>query len=390
VTAHPTLSADDPHLLSTVRAAATNRLAPMAHAGPVGRVNRDLLRALADEGVLPLLFPTGPGERAQARAATICLLREALAYSCTDAEVALSMQGIGGYPVLQSGQAHHVERWIPAMRDGTAVAAFALTEPEAGSDAAALQLQARKDGPGRWRLNGTKTWITNAPDADFYVTFARTTADAGARGVTAFLVPADAPGLTATTIELFAPHPIGTLEFDGVAMTADDVLGDVDRGFRVAMQTFDLFRPSVGAAAVGMAAAALDAAVARTAHRSAFGAPLGSKQAVAHALADAATKVEASRLLVGAAADAYDRRDPSVTSRSAMAKLFATESAQQVIDVAVQFHGASGLISGHPMELLYREIRATRIFEGASEIQRDLIARALYAGSPADPRSHRP
>jgi alkylation response protein AidB-like acyl-CoA dehydrogenase len=389
MTMTPTLSADQPDLLETVRAAATDRLAPLAHEGVPGRVSRPLLRALGDEGVLPLLFPTGPGERPQARATTICLLREALAYSCTEAEVAVSMQGIGGYPVLQSGQPHHLDRWIPAMREGTAVAAFALTEPEVGSDAAALQLEARADGPGRWQLFGTKTWITNAPDADFYVTFARTTADAGARGVTAFLVPADAPGLTATAIELFAPHPIGTLDFDGVAVSTEDVLGDVDRGFRVAMATFDLFRPSVGAAAVGMAASALDAAVAHTARREAFGAPLGTKQAIAHALADAATKVEASRLLVGAAADAYDRNDPSVTSRSAMAKLFATESAQQVIDTAVQFHGASGLAAGHPMELLYREIRATRIFEGASEIQRDLIARALYAGSAVDPRSRR-
>jgi acyl-CoA dehydrogenase len=366
-------------LFAWARRIATGRLAPIAECGPEGRVSRDLLKALGDEGVLPLLFPADGGPRAQANAETICLIREAVAYACTPAEVAISMQGIGGYPVLQSGPDHQLRRWIPVLRAGTAVAAFALTEPGAGSDAAALELRADPDGSGGWRLTGTKTWITNAPDADFYTTFARTTQGAGARGVTAFLVPADAPGLRQSAIALFAPHPIGRLEFDGVRVAAADVLGEVDRGFAVAMKTFDLFRPSVGAAAVGMACAALDATIAYTSTRQAFGQEIGRKQAVAHALADAATKLEASRLLVYAAAAAYDARDIRVSAKSAMAKVFATETAQQVIDLAVQFHGASGLESGHLIELLYREIRATRIFEGASEIQRDIIARDLFA-----------
>jgi acyl-CoA dehydrogenase len=368
-------------LFASVRRIATEQLAPIARRGPEGRVSRDVMQALASEGLLGLLFPLGGNDREQATAETICLLREAVAYSCTPAEVAISMQGIGGYPVLQSGRPDHLERWIPAMRDGSAVAAFALTEPEAGSDAAALQLRAEPDGPGRWRLHGTKTWITNAPDADFYTTFARTTQGAGARGVTAFLVPSDSPGLHASRIELVAPHPIGRLEFDGVLVTDADVLGEVDRGFGVAMKTFDLFRPSVGAAAIGMAAAALDATVLHTSTREAFGQPLGRQQAVAHALADAATKLEAARLLVRSAAIAYDTHDDRVSAKAAMAKVFATESAQQVIDTAVQFHGASGLQTGHLLEGLYREIRASRIFEGASEIQRDIIARDLYAGT---------
>lgn len=366
-------------LFAWARRIATDSLAPIAAREPEGRVSRDLLKALGDEGVLSLLFPADGGPRAQASAETICLIREAVAYACTAAEVAISMQGIGGYPVLQSGQDHHLRRWIPALRAGTAVAAFALTEPEAGSDAAALQLRADPDGSGGWRLNGRKMWITNAPDADFYTTFARTTQGAGANGVTAFLVPADSPGLQQRAIELFAPHPIGRLEFDGVPVGAADVIGEVDRGFAVAMKTFDLFRPSVGAAAVGMASAALDATIDYTSTRQAFGQELGRKQAVAHALADAATRLEAARLLVHAAAAAYDTQDLRVSARAAMAKVFATEAAQQAIDMAVQFHGASGLESGHLIELLYREIRATRIFEGASEIQRDIIARDLFA-----------
>lgn len=374
------LSAEDPDLFDRLRGLAADVFASLAHRGQPGRVDRAVLGALAETGVLRLLYPE-PGEgRDQARAATICLAREAISYACTEAESLFVMQGLGGYPVLQSGQPHHLDRWIKPLRAGTAVAAFALTEPDAGSDAASLRLEAAPDGDG-WRLHGEKQWITNAPDADFYVTFARTAADAGARGVTAFLVPADAPGLTATPLDLMAPHPIGELSFDAVPVTRLDVLGEVDRGFRVAMRTLDLFRPSVGSATVGMAQAALDATIDRTSQRRAFGAPLAHKQAIAHSLADAATNLAAARLLVAEAAKAYDDGSPRVTAKAAMAKLFATETAQQVIDTAVQFHGASGLRSGHLIERLYREIRATRIYEGASEIQRDIIARDLFPAS---------
>lgn len=378
------LGLDPAAVQEQVRDVALRTLAPLSAAGHTGRVDRALLKAIANEGVLDLLFP--PGDRAQATAGTVCAIREALGYGCPEADVAVSMQGIGGYPVLQSGQPHHLDRWLGPMREGTAVAAFALTEPEVGSDAAALELRAEPDGDG-WRLRGMKQWITNAPDADFYVTFARTTQDARARGVTAFLVPADRPGLTGETIGFIAPHPIGRLSYDGVRVGPEDVLGEVDRGFRVAMRTFDLFRPSVGAAAIGMAQAALDAAVARTSGRTAFGRLIGANQAVAHALADAATRIEASRLLVHAAAQAYEEGDPRVTTKAAMAKVFATETASAVVDTAIQFHGASGLEAGHLLEGLYREVRASRIFEGASEIQRDLIARNLYRGTPLDNRT---
>jgi acyl-CoA dehydrogenase len=273
-------------------------------------------------------------------------------------------------------------RWIPEVAAGRAVAAFALTEPGAGSDAGALALRAEPDGGG-YRLTGTKTWISHAPDADVYTVFARTTPDAGARGVTAFAVAGDADGLTGAPLELLAPHAIGTLELDGVRVPAEDVLGEVDGGFAVAMRTLDLFRPSVGAAAVGMAQAALDAALDRADRRTAFGEPIRAFQAVSHQLADMATRLQAARLLVYDAAAAHDAGTGRVTRQAAMAKLYATEAAQFVIDAAVQIHGASGLQRGHLLEELYREVRALRIYEGTSEIQRSIIARELYRDRPA-------
>ncbi|MFI7016015.1 acyl-CoA dehydrogenase family protein [Streptomyces sp. NPDC050164] len=244
---------------------------------------------------------------------------------------------------------------------------------------APAELAADPDGPARWRLTGEKCWISNAPEADFYTVFARTTPGAGARGVTAFLVPADRPGLTGSGLDMLSPHPIGALDFDAVPVTADDVLGEVDRGFRVAMGTLNLFRPSVGAFAVGMARAALDATLAHTAGRDAFGGKLSDLQAVSHQVAEMALRTEAARLMVYAAATAYDEGAPDVPQRAAMAKLLATETAQYVVDTAVQLHGARALQRGHLLEHLYREVRAPRIYEGASEVQRGIIAKELYA-----------
>ncbi|MEU1474393.1 acyl-CoA dehydrogenase [Streptomyces sp. NPDC005760] len=238
---------------------------------------------------------------------------------------------------------------------------------------------AESDGPSRWRLTGEKCWISNAPEADFYTVFARTTPGAGARGVTAFLVPADRPGLTGTPLDMLSPHPIGALAFDAVPVSADDVLGEVDRGFRVAMGTLNLFRPSVGAFAVGMAQAALDATLAHTSRRDAFGGKLRDLQSVAHTVAEMALRTDAARLMVYAAATAYDEGAPDVPKRAAMAKLLATETAQYVVDTAVQLHGARALQRGHLLEHLYREVRAPRIYEGASEVQRGIIAKELYA-----------
>ncbi|MFJ8669480.1 acyl-CoA dehydrogenase family protein [Streptomyces sp. NPDC093600] len=353
-----------------LRALAAEHLRPLADKGEPGRVNRPLVAALGELGLLARLFRAG--------ALDLCLMRESLAHSCTEAETALALQGLGAHPVAAAGTPEQRERWLPEVTAGRAVAAFALSEPDAGSDAAALALEARPDGSGGWLLHGEKRWISNAPEADFATVFARTTPDAGARGVTAFLVPADRPGLTGSPLDMLSPHAIGTLVFDGVPVGRADVLGEVDRGFRVAMNTLNLFRPSVGAFAVGMAQAALDATLAHTAARPAFGGVLRDLQSVAHQVAEMATRTEAARLLVYAAAAAYDSGAADVPKRAAMAKLLATETAQYVVDAAVQLHGARALQRGHLLEHLYREVRAPRIYEGATEVQRTIIAKELY------------
>jgi acyl-CoA dehydrogenase len=361
-----------------VRAVAVERIEPLTH-GHDGRVNRAMLAALGKLGLLRGLFGGEPDEQPHnAAAMQLCLLREALAQVSGEAETALALQGLGSYPILQSGSPELVERWIPRVVSGEAVAAFALSEAGAGSDAGALALRAEPDGDG-WRLSGEKLWISNAPDADIYSVFARTTPDTRARGVTAFAVPGDRPGLSGEHLELLSPHPIGRLVFDGVHVTPADVLGQVDGGFGVAMRTLDLFRPSVGAFAVGMAQAALDATIVHVRHREVLGAPLAGQQSVAHRIADMATELEAARLLVYAAATAYDEGLPpkDQSRRSAMAKLYATEAAQRIVDGCVQLHGAVALQHGHLLEHLYRDVRSLRIYEGASEIQRSIIARDL-------------
>ena len=380
------LTADQRAFAAEVRSLGARELAPLAETGEPGRVNRELIKAMGRFGLLARLFPgvAGGQPSREAPATDLCLLRESLATQSTEAETALALQGLGSYPVLQSGQAEQVGRWLPAVAAGDAVAAFALSEPGAGSDAAALELAAEPDGSG-WRLTGEKMWISNAPEADFYTVFARTTAGARARGVSAFVVPADRPGLSGEHLDMVSPHPIGTLSFDGVPVLAGELLGERDRGFAVAMRTLDLFRPSVGAFAVGMAQAALDAAVTHASTRTAFGGLLKDQQVVAHLLAEMATRTEAARLLVYSAAAALDEGAPAVAGRSAMAKLLATETAQFVVDAAVQIHGARALQRGHPLEHLYREVRAPRIYEGASEIQRTIIARELLRRDGAGP-----
>ena len=342
--------------------------APIAARGEAGRLNRPLVLALGEHGLLELVFAGSAVE--------LCELREGLAHGCTEAETALALQGLGGYPILSRGSPAVREEWIPRLSTGEVVAAFALSEPDAGSDAASLTLQAKRERDG-FRLTGTKLWISNAPEADVYSVFARTSDD-GAKGITGFAVPRESDGLTGEHLDLLAPHPIGRLDFDGVRVEADQVLGDIDGGFAVAMDTLDLFRPSVGAFAVGMAQAALDAAVEHTREREAFGRPLSHFQAVSHQLADVATEIEAARLLVREAATQYDAGIRPVRKASAMAKLFATEAAQRAVDVAIQVHGARGLEKGHVLEHLYREVRAPRIYEGASEVQREIIARELF------------
>jgi len=367
------------HFMGFVRRVA----AGLSDVEPVhGAVNRALVKRMGEQNLLRKLFGGDADEPPRdAAAMQLCLLREGLAQVNTEAETALALQGLGSYPILQSGNDATRDRWVPGVARGDVVPAFALSEPDAGSDAGALALEARPDGDG-WTLHGTKTWISNAPDADVYSVFARTTPGAKARGVTAFAVAGDSPGLSGDRLDMVAPHALGTLRFDGVRVSRDDVLGEVDEGFGVAMRTLDLFRPSVGAFAVGMAQAALDASLAWAQGRELFGGRLIDQQATQHTLAEMATRIEAGRLLVRRAAAAYDGGAPGtvITTSAAQAKLFATETAQWVVDQAVQLHGARGLQKGHLLERLYREVRAPRIYEGASEVQRTIIARGLMKG----------
>jgi len=299
-----------------------------------------------------------------------------LAGGSTAAETAFALQGLGSYPIIQAGSDEVRRRWIPAVARGEAVAAFALTEPDAGSDAASLSLVAERVDGG-YRLSGAKKWISNAPDADIYSVFGRTTEGAGSRGVTAFALPRETKGVGGESLDLLAPHAIGTLELDGAFVPDDHVLGEVDGGFAVAMRTLDLFRPSVGAFAVGMSQAALDVTIEHAGARESFGKALREFQAVSQQLAEMAVRTKAARLLVYEAAAAYDAGE-RVTRAAAMAKLYATEAAQAVVDMAIQIHGARALERGHLLEHLYRDVRATRIYEGTSEIQREIITRELY------------
>jgi len=368
---------DPAHLSLLKRAEQVGReLAGVADSGESGRVNRGLLEALATEGLLAGIFP----EHGEVSALALCVIRQGLARSCLAAAELLAVHGLGSYPIHQSGSMQQRAQWMPELVAGRAVAAFALTEPGAGSDAGNLALAAERDGTG-YRLTGEKTYISNAPEADVYTVFVRTTPDTGAKGVTAFVVPAGSPGLSGEPIELLSPHPIGRLRFEGVPVTIDQMLGRRDEGFRVAMRTLDLFRPSVGAFAVGMGEAALRVAVAHAQERVAFGQPIAGYQAVSHHLANMAVSLEASRHLVYSAASAHDRGDTDLlTGLAAAAKVYATEAAQEVVDAAIQILGARGLEASHPLANLYKEVRAPRIYEGTSEIQRNIIARELLRG----------
>ena len=366
------LSAQSCQLLEEAQSIGAD-LAPLAAKEP-GSVNRSLLGGLAEQGLLRRLFPPGGG----VSALDLCLVRQGLARSSTHAETAFAMQGLGAYPIVQSGSPEMVARFIPGVVRGESVPAFALTEPGAGSDAAHLKLQAEADGDG-FRLTGEKAYISNAPEADFYTVFART--GEGRAGISAFVVGAEAQGLSGQKIAMMSPHPIGRIALDGVRVERTDMIGGEGEGFAVAMSTLDLFRPSVGAFAVGMAEAARNVALAHAREREAFGQPIVRFQAVSHLLANMSVEIEAARMLVYRAAVAHDDRDRDLlTGLAATAKVFATETAQRAVDGAIQILGARGLEADHLLSHLYQEVRAPRIYEGTSEIQRNVIARELAAG----------
>ncbi|SDD20523.1 acyl-CoA dehydrogenase/2-aminobenzoate-CoA ligase [Massilia sp. PDC64] len=343
------------------------------HGTDVDAACRRLVRLLGEGGWLRHAIG-GAGSPIDTRA--ICLIRETLARHDGLADFAFAMQGLGSGAISLFGTEAQRERYLPRVARGAAIAAFALSEPDAGSDVAAMRCAARADGDA-YVLDGDKTWISNGGIADFYVVFARTGEAPGARGISAFVVDADMPGFTvAERIEVIAPHPLARLRFDGCRVPAAQRIGAAGQGFKVAMATLDVFRTSVAAAALGFARRAFDEALAHATQRRMFGQTLADFQLTQAKLAQMATSIDASALLTYRAAWQRDRGG-KVTKEAAMAKMTATESAQQVIDAAVQMFGGLGVTSGHPAERLYREIRALRIYEGATEVQQLIIAREL-------------
>jgi acyl-CoA dehydrogenase len=343
---------------------------------------RDLVTRLADGGWLA----AATGEPIDVR--TLCLTRETLAYHHALADFAFAMQGLGSGAISLFGSDDLRLRYLPGVADGRLIAAFALSEPEAGSDVAQLAMTARRDGAGDYVLDGEKTWISNGGLAGVYTVFARTGEAPGARGLSAFVVDADTPGLrVAERLEVIAPHPLARLEFAGVRVPADQMLGAPGEGFKVAMATLDVFRSTVGAAALGFARRALDEALGRVTGRELFGAPMAELPLVQAKLAEMALGVDASALLVYRAAWTKDVAGGRVTREAAMAKLHATETAQRVVDDAVQLFGGLGVTIGSVVERLYREVRALRIYEGASEVQQLIIGRAALAAHRDDARS---
>ena len=337
---------------------------------------RDLVRKLGEGGWLAAAVPEAGAAAIDVR--TLCLTREILARYSGLADFAFAMQGLGTGSITLHGDDALKARILPGVRAGTRIAAFAQSEPDAGSDVAAMSTTATRV-PGGWRLDGEKTWISNGGIASQYVVFARSGEAPGSRGLTAFVVEADNPGLTiADRIEVIAPHPLATLRFENCFVPDGDRLGDPGAGFKVAMATLDIFRPTVGAAALGFARRAMDEAVERAATRMMFGRALAEQQLTQAKVADMALDIDSAALLVYRAAWVRDVQKRRITAEAAMAKLQATEMAQRVIDDAVQIFGGMGVRQGVKVEELYREIRALRIYEGASEVQKLIIARAQF------------
>lgn len=347
--------------------------------GDLDAACRGLVKLLGDGGWLTHSVPStqGGGEQ-KLDVRSLCLLRETLAYHSGLADFCFAMQGLGSGPISLFGSQAMKQTWLPSVAAGESIAAFALSEKAAGSDVSAMATRAERSGD-HYILNGQKTWISNAGIADFYTVFARTGEAPGARGLSAFVVAADTPGLTVSErIDIIAPHPLGTLEFENCKIPASQLLGEAGQGFKVAMATLDVFRTTVAAAALGFSRRACDETVAHVLKRELFGAPLAELQMTQASVADMALDIDTSALLVYRSAWAKDGGQERVTREAAMAKLHSTETAQQVIDRAVQLFGGLGVTSGQIVERLYREVRSLRIYEGASEVQKVIIARNEY------------
>ena len=337
---------------------------------PAARVEaRALLRMLASGGWLKPIFDLD--------LRGCCLIREALGEASPLADAVFALQGLGTMPILLSGSTAQKQRWLGPIADGAVMTAFAMTEPEAGSDVASISTTARRDGSG-YVLNGAKTLISNAGIADLYTVFASTDRTRGHKGISCFLVPADALGLRFVGPQMLsAPHPLGELAFENCRVSAEALLGQEGRGFGIGLAALDRLRPTVAAAACGMAARALAESLAHVKARKQFGKPLAEFQLVQQKLARMATDLAASRLLVYRAAYEKDHGQERITSEAAMAKSFATEMAQRAVDDAVQLIGGRGVLMNHPVDRLYRAVRALRIYEGTTEIQQLIIAGEL-------------
>lgn len=344
---------------------------------------RDSVRRMAEEGLFRCVVPKRYGGASKdVETRSIVVAREGIAYGSGLADALLALQGLGSLPITIAGSDDQRREWLPKVAKGRAIAAFAVTEPEAGSDVSSMTTRARKTHRG-WEISGTKTFISNAGIADYYTLFAKTDADAGHKGITAFLVPSDARGISVKPLRLLAPHPIGTVQFKRVRLPIHATVGAAGEGFKLALQTLDQMRPTVAAAACGMAERALDEALERARTRQQFGEPIGQHQGLRWKLAEAATDLQAARLLTRRAAWLKDKGQERVTLESAQAKLFATEAAQRIVDLAVQVHGGAGVVAGSVVERLYREVRALRIYEGTSEILRDVIGKAVLERTTA-------
>jgi acyl-CoA dehydrogenase len=346
--------------------------------GDVDAICRRWVRALGADGWLKQTVPAGyGGAHEPLRSLYLVIARETLAWHSGLADFAFVMQGLGSGPIGLAGSGELKERYLPRVASGEAIAAFALTEPEAGSDVAAMSTSARRDGDA-YVLDGEKTWISNGGIADFYVVFARTGEAPGARGLSAFVVDADTPGFEiAERLEVTAPHPLARLRFQSCRVPATNLIGTAGEGFKIAMRNLDIFRSSVAAAALGFARRALHEALARVTSRKMFGQTLADFQLTQAALADMATEIDGAALLTYRAAWLRDVEGVTTTREAAMAKMAATEGAQRVIDRAVQMFGGLGVGTGSVVEHLYREIRPLRIYEGATEVQKLIIGRDL-------------
>lgn len=355
------------------------KLAPLEQkVGESNVMSREIAEVLAESGLFKLFVPGKYGNTtAMPSLVSVCLAREELARRCPNAELIFVMQGLGSYPIVLSGNEALQDKYCPLIASGEKIFTLCLTEPNAGSDVGAMETMAVKDGD-QWVLDGQKIFTSLSPDADIYTVFAKTDPDGGTRGISAFVVEKGFEGFDpGKRMDLMAAHPIGAPAFKGCRVSQDNMVGELNKGFKVSMQNLDFFRSTVGAAAVGMAQAAMDEALSYAKERVQFGKSISEFQGIQFKLADMATELVASRALVFRAAYVKDQGADRITLESSMAKLYATEAAWRIIDEALQIHGGYGVVKGRHVERLYREIRALRVYEGTSEIQRLVIGNML-------------